>query len=234
MKICYLVPGALRAHPEGEREAERRVEYLTERSLTGADIELLDDPHGPASIESAAQEQRAAAGIASRAPELTGYDAIVIGCFGDPGLDAAREGAASPVVGPAQAACHLAAQLSDRFGILTVVDEVVPVLRRLVRRYGLEDSLAGVRAVEVPVLELRTRGAATFEALEAEGAALVGDGAEALVLGCMTMGFLDVAERLQRRIGVPVVNPVLAGLHAAETIAAQRLEPSRRAWPPPR
>lgn len=233
MKICYLVPGAMRARPGGQEEAARRCRYLGERSLSGAEIELVDDPSGPSSIESGREEQRAAAGVAERVGTLAGYDAIVIGCFGDPGIDAAREVSAVPVVGPAQASAHLAAQLGDRFGVLTVVDEVVPTLRRLMRRYGLEGSLAGVRAVEVPVLELRARRHETVERLESEAAALLAEGAEALVLGCMTMGFLDVAEQLQRRIGVPVVNPVLAGLHAAETIVAGGLETSRRSWPPP-
>ena len=40
-----------------------------------------------------------------------------------------------------------------------------------------------------------------------------------IVLGCMTMGFLDVARSLQERLHVPVVNPVLAGLKAAEVFS---------------
>lgn len=236
MRICYFVPGALSRHPGGGTEIERRVEYLRQRSLTGAGIEVVDDPEGPASIESAAEEQLAATGVTRAAGSLAerGVDAVIVGCFGDPGLDGAREAIRVPVIGPAQSALHLAAQLGDRFGILTVVDGVVPTLRRLVRRYGLEGSLATVRAVEVPVLELRERRGEVLETLAVEAGAALADGAESLVLGCMTMGFLDVAAELQERVGVPVVNPVLAALHAAEGVVAAGLSHSARAWPPPR
>lgn len=233
MRICYLVPGCMSHEPEGRREMERRAAFLRERSLTGAEIELADDPQGPPSIESALEESIAAAGVGRAAARLhdRGFDAVVVGCFGDPGLDAARETLRIPVVGPAQAAAHLAAQLGDRFAILTVLEGVVPTLRRLMRLYGLETSLAAVLAVEVPVLELRERRAEVLETLVGRAEAALAQGADALVLGCMTMGFLDVAGQLQERIGVPVVNPVLAGLHAAETLVAAGLCHSLRAWP---
>lgn len=236
MRICYLVPGALSRGPGGREELERRAAFLRERSLTGADVTVVDDPRGPLSIESAAEEELAAAGIARAAAALADeeHDAVVIGCFGDPGLDGAREALRIPVVGPAQASIHLAAQLGDRFALLTVVDGVVPVLRRLVRRYGLEAALAGVWAVDVPVLELRGRRTEVLGMLASRAERAVADGADVLVLGCMTMGFLDVAADLQERIGIPIVNPVLAGLHAAETMVAGALRHSRRAWPAPR
>ncbi|WP_420448375.1 hypothetical protein [Candidatus Palauibacter sp.] len=54
------------------------------------------------------------------------------------------------------------------------------------------------------------------------------------MLGCMTMGFLDVARTLSERLGVPVINPVFAALKAAESFAATGVRPSARAYPPPR
>ena len=56
--------------------------------------------------------------------------------------------------------------------------------------------------------------------LELAGRGAVDAGAEALVLGCMTMGFLDVAEALSDRLQVVVINPVAAALEAAEAAAA--------------
>ena len=235
MQICYLVPGALSRHPGGEAEIERRRIFLETRSLTGAQVVLHDNPQGPASIESAAEEELAAAGALRLVPGIVaeGCDAIIIGCFGDPGLHAARELASVPVIGPAQASIHLAAQLGDRFGIVTVVQEVVPTLRRLVRAYGLEASLAAVLAVDVPVLELRQRREESLERLVIEGQRALAAGADALVLGCMTMGFLDVASDLQTALDIPVVNPVTAALHSCETIVAAGLKASPLAYPHP-
>ena len=188
----------------------------------GSVVDVRECRDGPSSVESAAEEQIAAQAVVGVAPalEVEGFDALIVGCFGDPGLGALREVVTVPVVGPAQSSIHLAAQLGERFGILTVVEEVVPSLRRLVRSYEMASLMASLRAVEVPVLELRARRDEVLELLAREGAAAIEEGADALVLGCMTMGFLDVARELQERLEIPVVNPVLAALHGAETLVA--------------
>src|SRR3546814_3595467 len=49
-----------------------------------------------------------------------GHDAIVLACFGDPGILALKELAGVPVVGMAEAGCHFAAQLVQRFGIVKI------------------------------------------------------------------------------------------------------------------
>jgi allantoin racemase len=182
------------------------------------------------------EEHLAIPGLLDAVPELEaeGFDAIIIGCFGDPGLAPARELAGIPVIGPGQASGHLAAQLGERFAVLTVVSEVVPSIRRQMRGYGLSEFLADVRAVDVPVLELRERAEEVLEALESEARLALVAGADAFVLGCMTMGFLDAAKELQESLGVPVVNPVLAALKAAESAIAMDVVHSRAAYPTPR
>ena len=137
-------------------------------------------------------------------------------------------------MGPGQASGHLAAQLGDRFAVLTVLDEVVQAVHRQMRSHGLERFVSEVRAVNVPVLELRRERDEVLDTLEAEGFAALAKGADTLVLGCMTMGFLDVARDLQARLGVPVVNPVVAALKAAEGMIAAGLAPSALAYPTPR
>lgn len=139
-----------------------------------------------------------------------------------------------PVIGPGQAAGHVAAQLGLRFAVLTVVDEVVPAIWRQMRTHGLEGFIVDVRAVDVPVLELRERADEVLGTLETEAREGLARGADAFVLGCMTMGFLDVASALQERIGVPVVNPVLASLKSAESLVSLGVSSSRAAYPTPR
>ena len=61
------------------------------------------------------------------------------------------------------------------------------------------------------------------------------DGADVLVLGCMSMAFLPgICEELGARVLVPVVNPVLAALKTTEAIAGMKLTHSKVAWPPPK
>ena len=234
--IIYFIPGPMSQGPLGLGELDRRKAYLERHAAPGTLISVRESADGPASIESAAEEYLAVPGLLAAAPvlESEGTNAIIVGCFGDPGLSAARELTGIPVVGPGQASGHLAAQLGSRFAILTVVDEVVPAIRRQMRGHGLEGFLSEVRAVDVPVLELRQRRDEVLGTLEQVGREVIDSGADALVLGCMTMGFVDVARDLQSRLGVPVVNPVVASLKLAEAMVSAGVAPSARAYPAPR
>lgn len=236
MKIAYFVPGPLSRGPLGPEELVRRESFLNQHAAGGTVVEVRETESGPSSVESSVEEYLSVPGLIEAAPRLQadGFDAIIVGCFGDPGLAPARELVDIPVVGPGQASGHVAAQLGLRFGVITVVDEVVPAIWRQMRTHGLESAIADVRAVDVPVLELRDRADEVLATLEGEAKVGIAAGADAFVLGCMTMGFLDVARALQERIGVPVVNPVLASLKTAETMVALGVSSSRRAYPKPR
>lgn len=236
MRIVYFIPGPLSRGPLGPEELVRREAFLNLHAFAGVHVEVRETASGPSSIESTVEESLSVPGLIEAVPELQaeGFDAIIIGCFGDPGLPAARELADIPVIGPGQASVLLAAQLGERVGILTVVDEVVPAIRRQMRAHGLGSLVADVRAVDVPVLEVRDRAEEVLETLEAEARKSAAEGADAFVLGCMSMGFLDVASALRDRIGLPVVNPVLAALASAETCAQIGITPSRATYPRPR
>src|SRR5436190_21310524 len=97
---------------------------------------------------------RAAAAIAGHAVldiyarEGEGADAVVIACFGDPGLFALRELAPVPVVGMAEASCHLASTLGRKFSIVTGGRRWGPMLEEFVSAIGLTANLASVRTVD--------------------------------------------------------------------------------------
>lgn len=193
-------------------------------------------PSGPASIESAYEEYLSVAPTARllRDAEAEGFDVGILGCFGDPGLDALREiTTALPVVGPGESAFHLAAMLGERFGIVTVTKGIVAPLRQLVARSGLTEKLSGIAVTEVAVLDMVDGRDQTFDTVRDRGRELVSAGADVLVLGCMTMAFLDVTAELERELGVPVVNPVRAALHTAEMLARTALTHSKRSYPVP-
>lgn len=235
MRICYFIPGPLSRGAPGSAELEHRESFLTQRAFPGTTVIVRETSQGPSSIESAAEECLAVPGLLDALPQLEEeFDGVIVGCFGDPGLEAAREMVRIPVIGPGQAALHLASQLGDTFGILAVVKGTVPSNRRQVAAAGLSSRLSGIRAVDIPVLELRERREEAVEHLAVLGSRLLEEGAHVLVLGCMSMGFLQVASELKRRLGVPVVNPASAALKTAEAIISCKLLPSRRSYPLPR
>ncbi len=236
MKVLYILPGSLSKTPLGPREVERRRSILQRLAAPGTEVDIADVPDGPSSIESAYEEYLSIPGTLVHVQDAArrGYAGAIIGCFGDPGLDAARELVEMPVVGPAEASMLLACTLGHRFSVVTVLESVVPSLRHLAHRVGVSEKVASVRAVDIPVLELaKDRERSVGRMIALGRAAVAEDGADALVLGCMSMGFLEAHRTIAEQTGVPVVNPVYAALKLLEALVSSGLAHSKRAFPVP-
>ena len=236
MRVLYILPGSLSRTELGTREIDRRLGILRRLAAPGTEVEITDVPEGPSSIESAYEEYLSVPGSLQKVQEAAraGMDAAIIGCFGDPGVDAARELAEMLVVGPAESGMLFACALGHRFSVVTVLDSVVAPLRHLAHRIGVSEKLASVRAVDIPVLELNKDRARSVSRMIALGRrAVEEDGADALVLGCMSMGFLEAHTEIAAAVGVPVVNPVYAALRMAEALHGAGLRHSKRAYPLP-
>jgi allantoin racemase len=236
MRVSYVIPGAMSQGPLGVEEIRRRQVLLGEWAFSGTEVTVVDTPNGVTSIESAYEELLAAPGAIDRIRELEreGVDAAIIGCFGDPGLEAARELVSIPVIGPGEASLLLAAHLGHRITILSVFDSLAASHRQQAFRAGVLDKLASVRGLGIPVLELtRDQNATVARIVEVGRRAVEEDRAEVLICGCMTMSFLGVAPRLSQVLGVPVVNAAQAALKAAETLVSINLSHSKKAFPLP-
>jgi allantoin racemase len=221
MRIAYIGPK--------QREAALQ-------AFVGSGVTVEARPHGkgPASIESMWEEYLSVPGLLEAVVELEreGFDAVVPGCFGDPGVDAARELVAIPVLGPGATSMLVAANLGHRFSVVTVLESVVRPLENLARLTGVEPKLASVRQIGIPVLGLNADPDATFRRLVEVSRRVIGeDRADALVLGCGTLSFR--AAELQAEVGVPVLNPLQVTLRMAELLVACGLSHSKRSYPVP-
>ena len=177
-------------------------------------------PDAPPSIEGHADEAAAVPGMlaAIRAAETRGAAGHVIACFDDPGLGAAREVAAGPVIGLAQAGMQVAMSLASRFSVVTTLPRSVPIIEDLVARYGAGHACRRVRAVDLPVLGLEADPETAWRKLRAETLrARDEDGAEAVLLGCA--GMSAMCQRLTRETGLPVIDGVHAAVRLAEALA---------------
>ena len=190
---------------------------------------------GPASVESAVDEILAAPGVVDAAlrAEAVGADAVVIDCMLDPGLDAAREAVSIPVIGAGEAGLAAAAAFG-RFSVVTVLQRQEPMFQALALRHGLGASLASVRGIGVPVLELeRDREASVAKTVPVCRAARDSDGADAIVFGCTGMlGFaVPVADAIgwaHERIIDPLPNAIRAAVAAAGAGAPHYPAPERK------
>ena len=237
MKILYQLTSPMEKTVLGADEVVRRRDFLRQCAALTVDVDVRSLGEGPASIESAWEAALVVPALCEAVvrAQAEGFSAVIIGCFSDPGLEALRELTSIPIIGPGAAAIHIAAQLGTRFTIVSPLESAPGRGHERLRGLALDGKLASIRGVNVPVLDVaRGRGAVVDRLEEVGRAALRDDGADCLVLGCMSMGFLGVIEDLQKRLDVPVVNPVTAALKTAEAVVAMGLSHSKVAYPMPR
>ncbi len=131
-------------------------EAARQAARDGTKIVCVSPEMGPVSIEGHYDEAIALSGLLTEVArgEADGTDGYVIACFGDPGLLAAREIAAGPVVGVAEAAMHLASLLATGFSVVTTLERTCVIAEQLVRNYGMERACRRIRAADVAVLDL--------------------------------------------------------------------------------
>ena len=154
---------------------------------------------------------------ASGANAAGDFDAVVLACFGDPGLDALREICPVPVVGMADASLIAAAQLGARIGIVTGGERWGPMLREFVAARGFADRVASIRTVAPTGADIARDPDGSLALLAQSCAAAVDDGADVVILG--GAGLAGLADRMRERVPVPLVDGVLAAVGQAITLA---------------
>jgi allantoin racemase len=219
----------------GQAEIQRRQDYLQRHAAADTEIKVQSVPSGYPSIESERDVVTVAPHLlhGMQRAEADGASAGIIGCFSDPALDAIRETVNMPVVGPGQSAIALAMQLGESYSILSPLDSGAKRARPRLRGQGLTERLASIRGVGVSVVDLTRGDNAAWDRIIETGRRCIDDGADVLVMGCMSMAFMGVERELSDRLSVPVVSPVLAALKTAETLLDLTLTHSRAAWPSP-
>lgn len=183
---------------------------------------------GPPSIESHYDEARSLPGVlqAVERGERQGADGYVIACFGDPGLDAAREIATGPVIGIAEAAMQTASHLGRGFSVVTTLARTMGRAADLAERYGMHRFCLGVHACELPVLDLDTDPNARKIVTEACREAVESDGSDVVVLGCA--GMADMCRDISAELRVPVIDGVTAATLTVQSLVAMGLGTSKR------
>lgn len=162
----------------------------------GVAVEPHTAPRGNAYISTPEAAATAAEVVADMVKTISA-DVIVISCFGDPGLFAARKSLDVPVIGMADASCHVATQLGEKFAIVTGGRAWGPMLTEFVETIGLSSRCAGIHTLELTgdMIAADPFGAETLVLGAIEEA--TASGAEVVILG--GAGLVGFAARLQPR-----------------------------------
>lgn len=209
-----------------DAHAGRRLAMSTDE----VQLVVVNIPHGPDSMESAYDEAIAAPYILQQvvSAETEGCDAVVIDCAADPALRAAREISELPVVSAGEASYHAAMMVAGKFSVITVLPTTANEISDHLRMYEFSSLVASVRSANVPVLALEDEQEAEEHLYAAARKAIDEDGAQAIVLGCT--GMMAMRDSLEKRLGVPVIEPYLAAIQFAASLVRMKLRQSRLSY----
>ena len=192
------------------------------------ELKVVCSEYGPLTIESAYDEALAQPATLERVQQANeeGYDAVILACFSDPGLDAAKEISDVPVIGIEEATMHVAAMLGHKFSVTTSGYNRVPTRELHARERGLEHSFASTLVLEMSVEEMDAEPErAKRRILEVARDAVAEEGTEVIILGCA--GLAGYAEDVEREVGVVVLDPSSVALKVAEAIVDLGLRHSK-------
>jgi len=183
---------------------------------------------GAAVAAHAALETYAAASQREGAPA-----AVLLACFGDPGLFALRALSPAPVLGLAEVSMQAAARLGP-FVVLTGGAAWVPMLQRLAQALPLTAPMLGVQAVPHSGGQMAAQPTQAVEWLTEAAAQALRRWPEAKALLLGGAGLAGLAAPLASRLPVPVLDNVEIALAEALRTAMtprQRKAPDVEAGP---
>lgn len=229
IRIAFVIGGY---PPE---EYQRRADVA--RSYASAEIEvgIIDTQASPYfyGITPAEVQLVAPAYIASfRQAEKEGYHAVVPLGMLDLGVDGGKSAVDIPVVGPMEAALHIACLLGDRFGLIIYHEKLLAFNRAIVRRYGMEERIVGFGVSGFDLPDLTAHREEVVQNFVKEAKKLVIAGAEVIIpMGISQCPVLIKPDWLQAQLGVPVVEGIGAPIRLAAMLAGLGLKQSRVRWP---
>lgn len=139
-------------------------------------------------------------------------DAVLLACFGDPGIEALQNCSSMPVVGLAQAALQRAHASAKPFAIVTAGANWVSMLQDRAESFGLSRGLVGVYGLDGNGAALRKNAKAFRNQVFDLSVKAADAGARTLILGGAAFAGLDfeVDERLELMNALQVAADTLA------------------------
>jgi Asp/Glu/hydantoin racemase len=154
--------------------------------------------------------------------EQEGYDVFFMNHFQDVGLYEARAAVKIPVLGLGEATMLHACTMGRKLGLLTINPAFIPTHRDQVYRYGLQQRVAGIRAIEADIsdymeaFESAAKKAELQATFEREARRLIDAGADVIVPAGGIPMMLFGTEPNANVDGAPIVNGVTVVIKAAE------------------
>lgn len=192
------------------------LEYFENVAEEGTEVEILSLEKGPSSVETYHDAVYAGPEVLRLVREKgQKADAIMIHCFADVGVEAAREISSRPVLGPGETSMAVATLLGATFSVISPLKYSTHLIRPKAEKMGVAGKLASVVDLDIPVLSLLGESDKTIEAVLAGAKkAIEHDGAEVIILGCTAMA--TISSQIKEKLDVPLIEPAATTLKMAE------------------
>ena len=203
-------------NPNSSPEVTKAIEGICkEYALPNSEVEVKCIEEAPPGIESYHDAAVSKKYLLDKFEDWKNeYDGFIIACHSDIGVDLLRELTKKPVIGIGEASMLFALPLGHKFSILSLKKKKIPQKEDLVKKYGLENRCASIRATGLGVIaDYKEKR----EKLIQEGEkAVKEDRAEVIILGCAGMAGID--KEIEKEIGVPVIDGVVSALLIIESL----------------
>jgi len=217
-------------NPNTSMAMTKEVEEIAKKcAAEGTEVYAVSPPTGPASVESLYDEALAVPGVISeviKGDREENADAFIIACFGDPGLEAAKEVTDKPVIGIAQAAITMARLMAPNFSVIYSDDHSKKLIQNMIALHNAEKECASIRAVGLGVLEAEDKEKCSVALMKAARACAEEDKAECILLGCA--GYVGYAEQMKSELGVLVMDGVVPAVKLCEAAVAMGVKTPKK------
>jgi Asp/Glu/hydantoin racemase len=160
--------------------------------------------------------------------ERQGYDAVAITHFQDAGLMEAKAAVEIPVLGLGETTLFHACTLGRKIGLITINPGFIPWHEEQIIRYGLQQRVVGVRAVDAKIADFMEAFSSKegYDALypkwERECRALLAAGADVIIPAGGLPMMLYASQPGAHFEGAPIVNGITVIAKSAEMIIKLR------------
>ncbi len=175
---------------------------------------IPDQPNGIHSDETEAMAIPKIVALAQQMAADDDIDILYISCAADPGLAECRAVLDIPVIGAGSAGAGFALATADKVGVLGITGDVPAAVKDALGDRMVADIVPD--GVGSTVDLMKPEG---YEAALRAGDELVAAGAQCILFACTGLTTIGLRPELAARVGVPVVDAVLAAGAVLQNIA---------------
>lgn len=153
----------------------------------------------------------------------SGADAVIVYCFGEPGVEESRQKVNIPVLGIAAPAMHMASMLGKRFSVVASVEEHCPLINILAKKFGLLDKMSAPLAVNISPDSFNGNDDLLISRLiEKARLSIENEKVDTFILGCGSMQSKAtlIRDTIKNILGytIQVVDPLSISVHLAVAV----------------